>query len=148
MTTDVIINDDKGYYDFDWTDDGDISTGETLDTAILMSVFNEVRASSAEVPESHRRRGWIGNDSTQGFEQGCKAWEFEQERLVGSTLGELGVVIRNGLQWLIDDGIAINVTVGNPFIKNNLVNVPILFGRSGSEIEKKVFTLWENTGGF
>ena len=67
MTTDVILNNIKGFYDFDWTDSGDISTAETLDTAIQMSIFNEVRASAAEVPESNRRRVWIGNISTHDF---------------------------------------------------------------------------------
>ena len=145
MTTDVILNNLKGFYDFDWTDSGDISTAETLDTAIQMSIFNEVRASAAEVPESNRRRGWIGNLSTPDFEQGSKQWEFEQERLTGSVLAELSVVIKNGLQWLIDDEIAISVTVGNAAIINGAATIDVTLGRDGSEVEKKIFTLWDNT---
>ena len=148
MTTDVVINDDKGYYDFEWTDEGDISTGETLDTAILMSIFNEARATAAEVPEAERRRGWLGNQSTEGFEQGCKAWEFEQERLTGSVLADLSVVVRNGLQWLIDENIAVSVTVGNAKIVNGAATIDVTLGRSGSEVEKKIYTLWQNTGNF
>ena len=76
MTTDVILNADKGYYDFEWTESGDISTDQTLDTYILMCLFEEQRATPAEVPESNRRRGWSGNESTPGFEQGSKVWLF------------------------------------------------------------------------
>ena len=145
MTTDVILNNSKGYYDFDWTASGDISTAETLDTAIQMSIFNEVRASAAEVPESNKRRGWIGNLSTPGFEQGSKQWEFEQERLTGSVLAELSVVIRNGLEWMIEDGISISVQVGNARIVNGAATIEVIHGRTASEVEKKVFQLWENT---
>ena len=145
MTTDVILNNSKGYYDFEWTDSGDISTAETLDTAIQMSIFNEVRASAAEVPESNKRRGWIGNLSTPGFEQGSKQWEFEQERLTGSVLAELSVVIKNGLQWLIDDGIAVSIQVGNARIINGAATIEITLGRTASDVEKKVFELWDNT---
>ena len=145
MTTDVILNNFKGYYDFEWTEAGDISTAETLDTAIQMSIFNEVRASAAEVPESNKRRGWIGNLSTPGFEQGSKQWEFEQERLTGSLLAELSVVIKNGLQWLIDEGVAISIQVGNARIINGAATIEITLGRTASDVEKKVFELWNNT---
>jgi phage gp46-like protein len=148
MTTDVILNKDKSYWDFDWDSSGDISTDQTLDTAILMSIFEEVRATAAEIPESNRRRGWIGNESTPNFEQGSKVWMFEQERITGSVLAELGVIIRNGLQWLIDDGIAVNVSVEQPFLQNGSVVVYINFSRDGSKVERRFFDLWNNTGNF
>lgn len=146
MTTDVILNTDKGYYDFSWTESGDISTAQNLDTAILMSIFEEVRASSTEVPDSNLRRGWIGNESTPGFEQGSKTWLFEQERITGSVLAELGVVVRNGLQWLIDDDIAVSVEVEQPVIRNGMVAVNINLGRDGSPVDRKYFELWNATG--
>ncbi len=146
MATDVILNNSKGYYDFEWSESGDLSTLETLDTAIQMSIFNEVRASESEITESHRRRGWIGNGSSvDGFEQGSKQWLFEQERLTGSVLAELSVVVRNGLQWLIDDDIAVSIETGNARIINGSATIEIILGRTGSEVEKKVFELWDNT---
>lgn len=148
MTTDVILNADKGYYDFEWTESGDISTAQTLDTYILMSIFEEVRATPAEIPESNLRRGWLGNESTPDFEQGSKAWLFEQERVTGTVLAELGVVIRNGLQRLIDDGIAVSVEVETPFLRNGTICVFINLGRDGSPVDRRFFELWNNTGNF
>lgn len=148
MTTDVILNTGKKYYDFDWTASGDISTAETLDTYILMSIFEEVRATPAEIPTARQRRGWLGNESTPGFEQGSKQWQFEQERVTGTTLAELGVVLRNGLQSLIDDGIAVSVTVETPFLRNGVVCVFINLGRDGSKVDRRFFELWNNTGNF
>jgi phage gp46-like protein len=148
MTTDVILNTDRGYYDFDWTVSGDISTEQSLDTFILMSIFEEVRATPAEMPESHRRRGWVGNESTPDFEQGSKVWLFEQERVTGTVLAELGVVVRNSLQRLIDDGIATSVEVETPFLRNGTICVFINLGRDGSPVDKRFFELWNNSGNF
>ena len=148
MTTDVILNDSKGYYDFEWTDSGDISTAQTLDTYILMCLFEEFRATAAEIPTSQLRRGWLGNESTPGFQQGSKAWQFEQERITGSTLAELGPVVRNALQPLIDEGIAVNVSVETPQLRNGKVCVFINLFRDGSPVDRRFFELWENTGNF
>jgi len=148
MTTDVILNTDRGYYDFDWTASGDISTDQTLDTYILMSIFEEVRATPAEMPESNSRRGRVGNESTPGFEQGSKTWLFEQERVTGTVLAELGVVVRNGLQRLIDDGIATSVEVETPFLRKGRICVFINLGRDGSPVDRRFFELWNNTGNF
>ncbi len=148
MTTDVILSQSSGYYDFKWTTEGDISTAETLDTAILMSIMEEVRATPGEVPDSASRRGWVGNESTPDFEQGSKSWLFEQERITGTVLAELGVVIRNGLQWLIDDGIAVSVAVEQPRVQSGKVVVYINLGRDGSPVDRRFYSLWENTGNF
>ena len=146
MTTDVILNTDKGYHDFDWTESGDISTDQMLDTAIKMSIFEEVRATAQEIPVSNKRRGWIGNETTPDFEQGSKSWLFEQERITGSVLAELGVVIRNGLQWLIDDDIAVSVIVEQPFLSQGKICVYINLGRDGSKVDRKLYEVWNNTG--
>lgn len=145
MTTDVALNDSKGYFDFDWAEDGDISTASNLDTSILMSLFCEARAAASEIPNPALRRGWIGNETTPNFEQGSKAWEFEQERVTGSVLAELGVIIRKSLQWLIDDGIAVNVTVEQPTIKNGRVCVFINLFRDGSPVDRRFYDLWDAT---
>ena len=146
MTTDVILNTDRGYNDFDWTESGDISTDQMLDTAIKMSIFEEVRATAQEIPVSNKRRGWIGNETTPDFEQGSKSWLFEQERLTGSVLAELGVVVRNGLQWLIDDDIAVSVIVEQPFLSQGKICVYINLGRDGSKVDRKLYEVWDNTG--
>lgn len=148
MTTDVTVNTKKGYYDFEWTASGDFSTDQTLDTYILIALFEEVRATSTEIPQANLRRGWLGNETTPDFQQGSKAWLFEQERITGSRLAELGVVIRNALQPLIDDGLAINVDVETPFLKDGKVSVFINLFRDGSRVDRRFFELWENTGNF
>ena len=146
MTTDVIIKQDTGgFYDIAFTDGGDIETAQSLDTAILMSILAEVRAAPSEMPESHRRRGWIGNESTEGIEMGSKMWLFEQARITGSNLAELGVIINNGLKWLVEEDTAISTSV-NAFYRNGTVQVEVILVRASSAVEKRFFELWNNTG--
>ena len=112
MTTDVIIKvREQGFNDITFTSVGDISMTESLDTAINMSIFAEVRAEPSEVPQSHRRRGWIGNESTPGIEMGSKLWLFEQARITAGNLAELSVIVNNGLKWLVEQDIAISTAV-------------------------------------
>lgn len=146
MTTDVILTSSpEGYLDITWTDSGDIETGKTLDTAILMSIFCEVRAASYEILSPEMRRGWIGNETTKPFEQGSKQWLFEQSRVTGSVLAELGTIINNSLQWMIEDNIAVSVFVEQPFLSNGKVCVNIQLGRNGSPVDRRYYELWENT---
>lgn len=145
MASDVIVRQDSGYYDIEWASSGDISVAEALDTAILMSIYEEVRANSSEIAVDNLRRGWIGNESTPGFEQGSKFWLFEQDKITSSMLAELGTVVNNGLQWLIDDNIAMS-TSANASLKNGVINIDVVFERPSGKIERKLFTLWDQTG--
>lgn len=146
MTTDIIVQVGAlGVYDISYTAEGDIATAQSLDTAILMSILAEVRAEASEVPASHRRRGWIGNESTQGIEMGSKAWLFEQARVTGSNLAELSVIINNALQWLVEQDAAVS-TIVNTFYRNGVVQVEVILSRANSQVEKRFFELWNNTG--
>ena len=146
MTTDVIIKKrSAGFYDIGFTEEGDIETSQSLDTAILMSILAEVRAAPSEVAESHRRRGWLGNESTQGIEMGSKMWQYEQARITVSNLAELGVIINNGLTWSVEQNIAIS-TSAEAFYRDGIVQVEIVLVRASSAVERRFFELWNNTG--
>lgn len=146
-TTDAVLTKDStGLYDISLDSNGDIHTEDFFDTSILMSIFCERRATSEEVPTSHYRRGWIGNESTPGFEIGSKLWLFEQARLTRETLNGINSVVKNGLQWLIDDGIALEISVSSTLGKNNNIEVIVVITRPNSKIEKRYFELWRNTG--
>lgn len=143
MTTDAVLVGDN--FDLQIGDDGDIVTADFFDTAILMSIFCERRATPSEVPESERRRGWIGNESTPGFEIGSKLWLYYQARVTRSILSGLESVIRAGLQWMVDDGIAESIEV-NAELSGGKVVVDIPTKRPSSKVERRYYDLWENTG--
>ena len=143
MTTDAVLSDDN--FDLQIGADGDIVTADFFDTSIFMSIFCERRASPSEVPESYRRRGWIGNESTPGFEIGSKLWLYYQARASRSILAGVESVIRAGLQWMVDDKIAESIEV-DAELSGGQIAVEILTKRPSSKVERRYYQLWENTG--
>jgi len=136
---------DSGIYDLQIGDDGDIKTEDSFDTAILVSLFTDRRASSAEILPSHRRRGWIGNESTPGIEIGSKLWLFEQSRITATSLSGIADAAQECLQWMVDQRIAKSVTA-NATSTSTGVALDIEITRPNSNVERRHFDLWENTG--
>lgn len=135
-----------GVWDFTLDDAGGINTDDFFDTALLMSIFAERRASASEVPNSQQRRGWIGNESNaDGFEIGSKVWLFEQARLSHDTFNGITSAATDGLQWLIDDGFAINIVV-NTLLISGTVTLQIDIFRPNSPVDRRFFDLWDASG--
>ena len=145
MTTDAVLTDND--FDFQIDTNGDILTDDFFDTAFLVSLFAEQRATASEVPESHRRRGWIGNEATPGFEIGSKLWLYEQARATRTNLAGIETAALNALQWMIDDAIAISVSA-TATLSDGSIALEVIIKRPSSKVEKRYFELWDNTGNF
>ncbi len=125
---------------------GDILTADFFDTALLMSIFAEKRASESEVPESRFRRGWIGNESfSDDFEIGSKVWLFEQARLNRDTLNGITSAAIEGLQWFLNRGFAINLIVDTILVEGT-ITLQIDIFRPNSKVDRRFFSLWDGSG--
>ena len=145
--TDAVLSIDATTQLFDITfdTDGDILTDDFFDTSLLMSLLGERRADPEEVVEPQLRRGWIGSED-KDFENGSKLWLFEQARVTRSNLNRIEDEARKALEWLVDDGFAVSVDEVNATVKNGTVTLEIIIRRSRSQVERRFFDLWENTG--
>lgn|SRR5512139_3921855 len=143
MGADAVLDANR-HYDFSLDAAGDIATADQLDTALLMSLFCERRASASEVPHPQLRRGWIGNEGTD-FELGSKLWLYEQARLTRTTLNSLETEVMAGLQWLVTDGIALRVTTTVSATSAG-AQVQVGLHRPNSEVVNNFYLLWEGTG--
>jgi len=132
-------------FDLDIGVDGDILSVDFFDSAIIVSLFAERRANESEVAVSRLRRGWIGNESTPDFEIGSKIWLFEQSRLTITVLNEIIIAARDALQWLVDDGFATAIESVEAVITPNGINLEVVINRPNSEVDRRFFTLWDNT---
>jgi phage gp46-like protein len=133
-------------YDFQIDSDGDILTTDFFETAIQMSIFCERRAAESEVQPAQLRRGWIGNESNDdGFENGSKLWLYEQARVTRTVLQEIASVVQNGLQWFVDDGLAISVNVSTKLQNNNII-IEGSVTRPNSTVDFRYYAFWSNTG--
>ena len=141
-----------GSYDLQIGADGDILTAEAFDTAIIVSLFTDARADQSEVLPSELRRGWIGNESTPDFEIGSKMWLFYQNRLTQTTVNGIVGAAQDSLQWLVQDSIpATDTTIANSVTASGEVTsrgleLQITIERPDSQVEKRYFELWQNTG--
>lgn len=142
MTTDAVLTTD---YDLQLDQNGDIKTADFFDTSLLYSIFGERRAAADEIVEPRYRRGWIGNVGT-GFENGSKIWLFSQARVTRGNLNRLQDEARKSLQWLVDDGLAVSIGDVIATLSGGRVLLDITINRSRDKIERRLFTLWENTG--
>lgn len=145
---DILLNNDKGYYDFSIVN-GDFAITNGLDTALLLSVLCEVRAAPSEVPAPEMRRGWWGNTvlGYDNYEMGSKNWELEQARKDNVTLGLSKTYTTNSLQWLVEDNLAKEVKVDSGFTVNG-INLEVNIIISQSKTISKSYDLWQNTNVF
>lgn len=146
-TTDAVLSrTSSAKWDLTIDATGDILTADFFDTALLMSIFAEKRASESEVPESRFRRGWIGNESfSDDFEIGSKIWLFEQARLNRDTLNGITSAAIEGLQWFLNRGFAINLIVDTVLVEGT-VTLQIDIFRPNSKVDRRFFSLWDGSG--
>ena len=146
MTTDAVLTVDPStnLYDFNLDANGDIDTEDFFDTSILYSLFGERRASPDEVVDARLRRGWIGNRPE--FENGSKLWLFQQSRLTRDILNRIADEAEKSLQWLVDDGLAVAINDVSANVSKGRVVLDITIRRSRDKVDRRFFTLWDNTG--
>lgn len=138
---DAVLDANNGY-DFTIDADGDILTADQLDTAILMSLFCERRAAASEMVAPEYRRGWIGNEgNADGFEIGSKLWLYEQARITRSTLNGITAEALAGLQWMIEDMLAVSMEA-----ETTLSGLTVTMTRPNSQVSTQFYKLWEGTG--
>jgi phage gp46-like protein len=141
----VLQKNEDDYFDIVIDEQGDILTDNFLDTSLLRSIYAERRASESEMLVPEQRRGWIGNVE-KDFEDGSKVWLFEQARLDLQTINGIKSEIENGLEWLLDDEVAIDFEVDVIVTDNLTLTANIKIQRSSSKVDNQFFPLFENSG--
>lgn len=141
---------EKGYYDID-ARDGHLAVTQGLDTRLLMSLFVDKRADDSEQPIKELQRGWSGNviiSDIPDYEIGCKQWLYIEQGIATNEVAQkIKDTVRNdGLQWLIDDNLAQEVTVEAEVLDFNRIELTATVRIDENNIEEKKVNLWLNTG--
>lgn len=146
MTTDVFIDTPTGSTTNDLfiDENGDLLNGDFFDSSLRYSLLGERRANASEVPVSHYRRGDIISEG-EDYENGSKIWTYYQARLTRTVMNSIRAEALVALQWLIDDGYLKNIEIKTVLI-NNKVTLRINLIRFNSQVDRRFFELWENTG--
>jgi phage gp46-like protein len=117
-TGDVWILWDNGNAEGDWSlADGDLQTGQDLETACLVSLFTDKLATPDFVPTdgSSDRRGWWA-DPYNDAPLGSNLWQLERAKKTRDTLGLARRYAEDALAWLVEDGVAKDIAVNTSWL--------------------------------
>ena len=135
----------EALYDFQIGADGDIVTEDQLDTAILVSLFTDKRATGSQMVLPLRRRGWVGDLETPEDRYGSHLWLFEQARLTPAVMVRLASLAQVSLKWMTRDNIATQVSA-RATVQTSSVDLQIDIKKPNSPAEAHLFALWEKSG--
>lgn len=136
---------DEALFDIQIGPDGDILTADSLDAAILVSLFSDRRASADEAPVARQRRGWVGDLETPGDPIGSLLWLLDQERVTGTTAARAADYAEKALAWLVEDRIAVAVSA-SASVEATRVALDVTLERPNARSERRVVALWDQTG--
>lgn len=103
----------------DWVlAEGDIQTGQDLETACLVSLFTDRQATADFAPTDGTtdRRGWWA-DPYNDQPLGSNLWQLERAHKTRNTLGLAQRYAHDALQWLVEDGVAQAVAVDTQWLQ-------------------------------
>lgn len=125
---------------------GDLETGQDLETACLVSLFSDVLATPDFVPTDRTtdRRGWWA-DYYLSTPTGSHLWQLERAKKTRDTLGLAQRWTQDALQWLIDDGVAATVLVNTMWITPTMLGIAVAITKpDGTETQFRYGWAWEN----
>ena len=118
---------------------GDLKADETLETAILISLFTDERVTVEELPLGQTdKRGYWGDlyPVKPGDKIGSKLWTLERTKSNTSVLAAIESRISEALEWLIDDGAAASVSVEGEIDTYNQMFFTIEIARPSGENDR------------
>lgn len=126
-------------------ENGDLKGDDGLETAVAISIFTDRRVTDEELPFPQiDKKGWWG-DMFPEVEQdkiGSRLWLVGREKVTQEVANRAQDYCKEGLQWLIDDGVAASVTAVATYnsFKNLIIDIQIV-KPSGNKSRFKV--LWD-----
>jgi len=134
-------------YDISIADNGDIATDDSFNTAIIMSVHGEKRASASEIVRPEFRRGSWQNElsDVEGYSVGSKYWLLENARSNQESLNFSIQTLEEAFQWMIDDNLLKEVNVDGTISFRGITNQVELVAPNNTT-EVKLFESWLDTG--
>ena len=158
MAKDLKIIFDSLYQEFDLgLGKGDLTTDDSLESAVLISLYTDKRAGEDDLlPDSRNTndvRGWWGDQLvpfTEGDEIGSKIWLLSREKTTTQVYIKLENYIRDALQWMVDDEILTKIDVAierqNPLPENNTLAFEIKLYKIDDRIVSLNYSYqWDNS---
>lgn len=127
----AILYDDRALT-FDLTTLGaDLATEDGLRAAVLVSLFTDRRAEADDplpgAPNSADRRGWWADawPEVDGDRIGSRLWLLAREKQTVDVLQRAQVYSEEALAWLIEDGVALAVSVTAEWVATGVLGLHV-----------------------
>lgn len=131
--------------------EGDLETGQDLETAVLTSLFSDKLATPDFTPTdgSTDRRGWWA-DPYLDEPLGSNLWQLDRAKKTRDTLGTARRWALDCLQWMKTDGVARAILCNTRWLSPEPSTTPILgialaiIRPDGSHSQFQFMLVWEN----
>lgn len=123
-------------------ENGDLQMGESLESAVLISVGSDARAAEKNFENTLQDDGWWGEPTFEGDKWGSLLHTLSHQKNNPNTLLLAKQYAKDSLQWLIDDGVAktINVDVA---LENNVAQIEIVLSNGDKAKNFRYEILWD-----
>lgn len=105
-------------------ENGQIKFDPGLETPAFISIFSDRRVPLEELPQfTTNQRGWWADLISEPTDDliGSRLWTVERAKTNQQTAIKIEQAIKEGLQWMIDDGIAESITVSSEIIDREVI---------------------------
>lgn len=108
----------------------DIERDDGLETAVIISLFTDRRASAEQVPPEYPRddlRGYWGDITNESAtdQTGSLLWLLAREKQLPQTLSRAEQYCREALAWMIDDLVSTRIDVVASYISQGWMQLEI-----------------------
>jgi len=143
------LKNDVGFFDVgtDTPDlvieNGDLKADNGFETAALIALFSNKRVTFEELPSGLTdRQGWWADliSDVAGDEIGSRIWTLATAKVDNPTAVELEGILIEAFQWMLDDGVASEISVTTGVASAAGIDGEILISKpDGEDIPFKVF---------
>ena len=133
-------------YDIEF-ENGDFKIDDGLETALIVSILSDRRASESQVFQPELRRGWIGDLVTTlpGYKLGSHIWLSEQARVTQETLSTIQDSAEKSLNWMLSASLILKVEAKATITSKDNILLTITITSPDGSVSIKAFNLWKRT---
>lgn len=135
-----LLLDSRGDGSFDLAFDGDLLIGESLKSAILISIGSYARKKYG-FSNMLNDDGWWGESTIEGDKWGNLLHDLANKRNDSNLLLLVRQYVKNSIQWLIDDGVVSSFDVDVDVSEKSL-NIEIIANKGGKNEDYRFEILW------
>lgn len=135
---------EKGVFDIKIEDD-DFKADDGLEASVAISVFTDRRINEDDLdPLEKDKRGWWGDmfPDEPNDQIGSRLWLLERQKTTTETARRSEDYITESLQWMLEDGVASNISVESDYDENKILIPVVEITRPDGE-STRFQVLWE-----